>query len=82
MRFICFLILSTTGGMAFAQEPKPQIQYKKITEIELDTVSLDAAVVKPNLAAINESPRPVFNPMIQLRTDFNKEMQDSINEIR
>lgn len=81
MKFVVLLMV-TFGTTAHAQEStEANIQYKSITELELDTVSLDAVATKPEITAITESPRPKFNSMIKLRTDFIPEMKTALLEV-
>jgi hypothetical protein len=46
---------------------------------ELD---IEATLVKPSIATIGEAKRPIFAPMIHLRTDFKKEMKESLIEMQ
>lgn len=81
MKFVVLLMV-IFGTAAHAQESEDtNIQYKRVTELELDTVSLDAVATKPELTAIAESPRPKFNSMIKLRTDFIPEMKTALLEV-
>jgi len=74
------LLLITT--LSFAQEVKPQITYKKKTEIDFEGLEIDGDVVKPDGAIIQERGAAKFNPLIGLRTDFSHEMRASVNEIK
>jgi len=75
--FLLFMTLFT----AQAQESN-KIQYQKETEIDFDALELSGELVKPQGALIIERSNVRFNPLIELRTDFNPEMASSINLIK
>ena len=72
---------------AFAQdEVDPEsgrtIKYKEETSIDFDEVDVTGELVKPQGALVSERRRASFNPLIQLRTDFNEEMRQSVDEVK
>jgi len=77
------LLLSLFASTAYAGEPEaPNVHYKAVTEIDMVQVDLQAPMVKPEVTAIGESARPIFNPMIRLREDFKAEMRESVLEVQ
>lgn len=65
------------------QESSRVIKYRQVTEVEFgDGLDIDGELVGPNGDIYIERKRGVFNPMIQLRTDFNAEMAESVNDVR
>lgn len=77
--FLLFMTLFT----AQAQETKNNnIQYQKQTEIDFDALELTGEMVKPQGSLIIERSNVRFNPLIELRMDFNPEMASSINLIK
>ena len=66
---------------AQAQENN-NIQYQKETEIDFDALELSGELVKPQGALIVERTNVRFNPLIELRMDFNPEMASSINLVK
>ena len=76
------MILLFITSLSFAQDVEPKISYKKQTEIDFEGVEVEGELIKPNGATIRERATAGFNPLIQLRTDFNHEMTASINEIK
>lgn len=65
---------------SFAEEPK--IVYKKETEIDFEGLEIEGELFKPSGAIINERKPAPFNPLIQLRTDFQVEMKQSVIDIK
>jgi len=71
------LILSLTSH---AEEPT--VVYKKETEIDFEAVDIEGSLKKPQGTLISESDRAIFNPLIQIRTNWNVEMTRSIDDIQ
>ena len=67
-------------GIAVASEPK--VMYKKQTEIDFEGLEIEGELLKPHGAVINERKTTPFNPLIQLRTDFQVEISQSAKEIK
>tara|TARA_R100001443_G_scaffold99314_1_gene106426 strand:+ start:2533 stop:2760 length:228 start_codon:yes stop_codon:yes gene_type:complete len=63
-------------------DDEPKVVYKKETEIDFEAIELEGALVKPQGALLLERKRASFNPLIELRKDFDKEMRDSVREIK
>ena len=63
-------------------DDKPKVTYKKETEIDFEAIELEGQLVKPQGALLLERKRASFNPLITLRKDFDKEIGDSIMEIK
>jgi hypothetical protein len=66
---------------AQAQENN-DIQYERQTEIDFEALELSGELVKPQGALIIERTNIRFNPLIELRMDFDPEMASSINLIK
>lgn len=68
---------------AFAQdEDEQKVVYKSRTEIDFEGVEVDGELVKPQGALLLDRKRANFNPLIKLRTDFDDEMDKSVDEIK
>ena len=67
---------------AMAGDDEPKVTYKKETEIDFEAIELEGQLVKPQGALLLERKRASFNPLITLRKDFDKEIGDSIMEIK
>ena len=68
-------------GLSFAED-NSEIQYQKRTEIDFEAIDIDGELVKPQGSLIMERTRVAFNPLIELRTDWNLEMNQSVNNIK
>lgn len=68
-------------GLAFAQEDRA-IEYQKRTEIDFDAIDITGEMVKPEGSLIVERSTAKFNPLIELRLDWNHEMASSVKEIK
>lgn len=75
-----FIFLMT--ALALGQEDNRKIRYQKETEIDFDGLEISGELVKPTGALIVERSGVKFNPLIELRTDWNKEMATSVNQIK
>ena len=83
---VCSLI-ATCGfsASAFAQdadEEGRQVKYKARTEIDFEGVDVSGELVKPSGSLLLDRRKATFNPLIQLRENFNPEMRESINEVK
>jgi hypothetical protein len=78
--YLLFLLLS----LAYADDPKeePKVVYKQRTEIDFEGVEIEGELVKPQGSLVLDRRHAKFNPMIKLRTDFDDEMDKSVQEIK
>lgn len=65
-----------------AQDDDDSVRYKKKTEIDFEDVSVDGELKKPHGAYLLDKRQSSFNPLIKLKADFNKEMIESVTQIR
>ena len=85
---VCALALLTAAfaSPAFAQDDElsgeGDVRYKKKTEIDFEDVSVDGELKKPHGAYLLDKRQSSFNPLIRMKTDFNPEMIESVNQIR
>ncbi len=79
-----YLILFLLSGAAYANEdePQPQVVYKQKTEIDFEGVEVDGSLVKPQGSLVLERKRAQFNSMVWIRTDFDDEIEKTIQEIK
>jgi len=68
-------------GLAFSQD-SGEVQYQKRTEIDFEAIDIDGELIKPQGALIADRTVATFNPLIELRTDWNIEMSNSVREIK
>lgn len=59
-----------------------KVVYRQRTEIDFEGVDVEALLVKPQGTLVLERKQASFNPMINLRKDFNTEIEQSTNEIK
>ena len=67
-------------GTLFAQDKK--IEYQKRTEIDFEALDIEGEMIKPQGSLLIERQKTKFNPLIELRTDWNHEMNNSVREIK
>jgi len=63
-------------------DDEPTVIYKKKTEIDFEGVEVEGELVKPQTTLTVERRRASFNPFLQIRKDFDKEMHNSVREIK
>ena len=69
-------------GLAMAQEDDRTIEYQKRTEIDFEALDIEGEMIKPQGSLLMERQKTKFNPLIELRTDWNHEMASSVQEIK
>ena len=68
-------------AIAFGQDDR-EIRYQKETEIDFEALDVDGVLVKPQGSLIIERSGVNFNPLIELRMDWEKEMVLSVKEVK
>ena len=82
-RLLAVTALFATSSVAFAQEEEERtVKYKERTEIDFEGLDVSGELVKPSGALLLDRKKASFNPLIRLRTDFNQEMAESVDEIK
>ena len=86
-RLAVLFSLGLFSTAAFAQDEETtddgrKIRYKEKTEIDFEGLDVSGELVKPSGALLLDRKRASFNPLIRLRTDFNEEMKESVDEIK
>ena len=82
MRYLLLLSSLVFSSVALAEDGESTIQYKAKTEIDFEGLEVAGELIKPSGSSINVRRSAPFNPLIKLRTDFNEEMNQSVNEIK
>jgi hypothetical protein len=79
-----YLVLLMFSGAAFADDnqEEPKVIYKERTEIDFEGVEIAGELVRPQGSLVIERNRAKFNPMIKLRTDFDDEIDKSVDEVK
>jgi hypothetical protein len=68
-------------SLAFAQEDRA-IEYQKRTEIDFEALDIEGEMIKPQGSLLIERQKTKFNPLIELRMDWDQEMASSVKEIK
>ena len=80
---IPLMALSLSAGAQDVDEDSGRsIKYKSRTEIDFEGVDVSGELVKPSGSLLLDRRKAKFNPLIQLRENFNPEMRESINEVK
>ncbi len=79
-----YLVLFMLSGVAYAddKEEEPKVVYKERTEIDFESVEVSGELVKPQGALLLDRKRAQFNSMVWIRSDFDDEMDKSVEEIK
>lgn len=83
-RLLSFALLSGVllSGRVFAQEDdSPKLVYKARTEIDFTELEIRGELVRPSITLVSDIKRESFN-FINLRADFNPEIEQSLSEVR
>ena len=82
MKKLLIIGLLLHSSVSLGDDEKPEVIYKKRTEIDFEALELEGELVKPQGNLILERKRAVFNPLIKLKEDFNTEITDSVKNIQ
>jgi len=81
--FLGILALSVAApAIAQDEEGERKIIYKTKTEIDFEGLDVSGELVKPSSALVLDRKKAQFNPLITLRTEFNAEMEQSVDEVK
>ena len=86
VRLLLIVPLLGISSMTLAQDTDDEsgrnVKYKARTEIDFEGVDVSGELVKPSGSLLLDRRKAKFNPLIQLRENFNPEMRESINEVK
>jgi len=84
IRVSFFVALLFVPGHSFAGDGDEdgRVVYKQKTEIDFEDLEIEGILQKPQSALVLERKKASFNPLIQLRTNWNQEMDQSVDEIK
>ena len=79
-----YLLLMLLASPAHADEPEeePKVIYKQKTEIDFEGVEIAGELVRPQGTLILDRQRAKFNSMVWIRSDFDDEMDKSVEEVK
>lgn len=66
---------------ALAQDDS-NVQYQQRTEIDFEEVDVNGELLRPQGQLLLERRKASFNPLIELREEFNDEMRNSLDEVK
>jgi hypothetical protein len=75
-------LLFAQPAKAGDEEEDRKVVYKQKTEIDFSDLNVEAALVKPQGILTIERKQASFNPLIKLRSNFNQEIDQSIEQIK
>ena len=78
MFWMLFISLATAED----KEVQPQVVYKERTEIDFEGVEVEGQMIKPLGTVVTDRHVAIFNPLIQLRMNFQPEMTQSVNDVK
>ena len=81
MKYLALFMLS---GAVYADDTKeePKVVYKQKTEIDFEGVDVVGELVRPQGSLILDRKRAKFNSMVWIRSDFDDEMDKSVEEVK
>ena len=80
--FAVFLVAMGVPNPGYAQADDLPVQYKPVTSIDFGAQKVNATLIGPGNQLIAETGRPVFNPMIWIRADFDDKTAEQVNEVK
>ncbi len=83
-RFLLIAALTVLPTSALAQDEGEdrKVVYKERTEIDFEGLDIAGELVKPQGALLLDRKKASFNPLIKIRTDFDEEMAQSVDEVK
>jgi hypothetical protein len=79
---VAAVALGSLQAQAQVVRGEDKVVYKKITTVDITEVEIGAGRAKPNGDYLSSHKRPNFKSLIALRTDFNPELQKSVERIQ
>lgn len=82
-KFIILAPLLFLAGKAIADDDgEKKVLYRKETTIDFEELEIEGILVKPQSALVLERKKASFNPLIKLRTDWNDQVDQSVDEVK
>ena len=82
IRVSLFVALLFAPGHSFAGDEDDRVVYKQKTEIDFEDLEIEGILQKPQSALVLERKKASFNPLVKLRTDWNQEIEQSVDDIK
>ena len=85
--FYFIIAIFSIMGSAFAddsdlEESDRKIIYKQKTEIDFESLDVEATIQRPQSSLILERKRSAFNPLVKIRSDWDDLIQEEIGEAK
>ena len=74
------LIFSSTAHGGDDEDRK--VIYKSTTEIDFEDLEIEGILQRPQSALVLERKKAAFNPLVKLRTEWNNEIDESVDSIK
>ena len=84
-RLALTVVLLGLSSVALAQSEEPPAQrfiYRQVTEVTFDERAIDALPERPDGYLIWSPPPRTHTSFINLRTDFDEELEASVNQVK
>ena len=59
-----------------------KVVYKQKTEIDFESLDVEATIQKPSSSLILERKQAAFNPLVKIRTDWKDLVEESVDEVK
>jgi len=83
IRNILILSMMLLPGHSWAGDDEDgRVIYKQKTEIDFEDLEIEGILQKPQSALVLERKKANFNPLVKLRTDWNDEIDRSVDEVK
>ena len=82
MKYLLLFFMSLPAFANDSSEEEPKVVYKQKTEIDFEGVEIEGELVKPQGALLLDRKRANFNSMVWIRSDFDDEMDKTVQEIK
>lgn len=80
--WVIAITLSQNVALANDEVEDRKITYNKKTEIDFEDLDVKGTIIKPQSALVLERKQAQFNPLINFRTDWKEEINESVNEVK
>jgi hypothetical protein len=82
-KFIILAPLLFLAGHAIADDDgEKKVIYRQVSNIDFEDLEIEGILVKPQSALVLERKKASFNPLIKLRTDWNDQVEQSVDEVK
>lgn len=85
--FYFIIAIFSIMGSAFAddsdlEESDRKVVYKQKTEIDFESLDVEATIQRPQSSLILERKKSAFNPLVKIRSDWDDLIQEGIGEAK